>query len=105
MMMRIVRSPCGAWAELHVFEQPNVQRGPALRQAIQDEIRCRGLLRDRSHGTKGTLPPSQVLLIDSVATFDIATGDLISLQETVHGPHPLREGVDICGPAIAYLTS
>jgi hypothetical protein len=51
------------------------------------------------------LPPSQVLLIDSVATFDIATGDLISLQETVHGPHPLREGVDICGPAIAYLTS
>jgi hypothetical protein len=44
-------------------------------------------------------------VIDSVATFDIATGDLISLQETVHGPHPLRDGVDICGPAIAYLTS
>ena len=44
-------------------------------------------------------------LIDSVATFEIATGDLISLQETVHGPHPLRDGVDICGPAIAYLTS
>ena len=44
-------------------------------------------------------------VIDTVATFDIATGDLISLQETAHGPHPLRDGVDICGPAIAYLTS
>lgn len=44
-------------------------------------------------------------LIDTVATFDIATGDLISLEETVHGPHPLRDGVDICGPSIAYLTS
>ena len=44
-------------------------------------------------------------LLDSVATFDIATGDLISYQETFHGPHPLRDGVDICGPAIAYLTS
>jgi hypothetical protein len=44
-------------------------------------------------------------VIDSVATFDIATGDLISLQESVHGPHPVRDGVDICGPAIAYLTS
>ena len=44
-------------------------------------------------------------VIDSVVTFDIATGDLISLQETVHGPHPVRDGVDICGPAIAYLTS
>jgi len=37
--------------------------------------------------------------------FEIATGDLISLRETVHGPHPFRDGVDICGPAIAYLTS
>jgi hypothetical protein len=44
-------------------------------------------------------------VIDSVATFDIATGDLISLQETVHGPHPFRDGVDVCGPSIAYLTS
>jgi hypothetical protein len=44
-------------------------------------------------------------VIDTVATFDIATGDLISIQETVHGPHPLRDGVDICGPSIAYLTS
>jgi hypothetical protein len=41
----------------------------------------------------------------SVATIDNATGDLISLQETVNGPHPLRDGVDICTPTIAYLTS
>lgn len=44
-------------------------------------------------------------LIDDVATFDIATGDLISFQETFHGPHPGREGVDVCTPTIAYLTS
>jgi hypothetical protein len=43
--------------------------------------------------------------IDIVATFDIATGDLISIQETWHGPHPLRDGVDVCGPTVAYLTS
>jgi len=44
-------------------------------------------------------------LLDSVAVFDIATGDLLSYQQTWHGPHPLLDGVDICGPAIAYLTS
>jgi hypothetical protein len=43
--------------------------------------------------------------IDSVAVIDNATGDLISIQETVHGPQPLRDGVDICGPSVAYLTS
>lgn len=43
--------------------------------------------------------------VSSVAVIDLATGDLISVDETVHGPHPLRDGVDICGPAIAYLTS
>ena len=43
--------------------------------------------------------------IDSVLTIDNATGDIISGSETVHGPHPLRDGVDICGPSIAYLTS
>jgi hypothetical protein len=40
--------------------------------------------------------------IDGVAVIDNATDDLISIQETVHGPHPLRDRVDICG---AYLTS
>ena len=44
-------------------------------------------------------------VIDDVATFDIATGDLISFQETVRGPHPQRDGVDVCTPTIAYLTS
>jgi hypothetical protein len=41
----------------------------------------------------------------SVATIDNATGELISFAETVHGPHPLRDGVDICTPSVAYLTS
>jgi hypothetical protein len=41
----------------------------------------------------------------SVAVIDNATGGLISIQETVHGPHPLRDGVDVCGPRVAYLTS
>ena len=44
-------------------------------------------------------------VIDDVATFDIATGDLISFQETVQGPHPQRDGVDVCTPTIAYLSS
>jgi hypothetical protein len=44
-------------------------------------------------------------VIDAVAVVDASTGELISLDETVHGPHPIRDGVDICGPAIAYLTS
>jgi hypothetical protein len=44
-------------------------------------------------------------VIDAVAVVDASTGELISLEETVHGPHPIRDGVDICGPAIAYLTS
>jgi len=44
-------------------------------------------------------------VIDDVATFDIATGDLISFQETYQGPHPQRDGVDVCTPTIAYLTS
>jgi hypothetical protein len=43
--------------------------------------------------------------IDTVVTIDSATGDVISGSETVHGPHPLHDGVDICGPSVAYLTS
>jgi hypothetical protein len=43
--------------------------------------------------------------IASTVTVDNATGDVISFSETVHGPHPLRDGVDICGPSVAYLTS
>jgi hypothetical protein len=43
-------------------------------------------------------------ILSSTATFDIASGDLLSIDESWHGPHPLRDGVDICGPTIAYLT-
>jgi hypothetical protein len=44
-------------------------------------------------------------ILTSTATVDIATDELLSIEESWHGPHPLRDGVDICGPAIAYLTS
>jgi len=44
-------------------------------------------------------------VIDSVVTFDNATGDILSGSETFHGPHPGREGVDVCTPTIAYLNS
>jgi hypothetical protein len=41
--------------------------------------------------------------VSSTATFDIATGDEISFSESFHGPHLFRQGVDVCGPSIAYL--
>jgi hypothetical protein len=44
-------------------------------------------------------------VIDSSVTIDNATGDFISGSETYHGPHPIRDGVDVCTPTIAYLTS
>jgi hypothetical protein len=44
-------------------------------------------------------------IIDTVLTIDDATGDIISGSETVHGPHPMRDGVDVCTPTVAYLTS
>jgi hypothetical protein len=44
-------------------------------------------------------------VLSTAITIDASTGDVISVEESSHGPHPLREGVDICGPAIAYLTS
>ena len=44
-------------------------------------------------------------VLDFAVTFDLASGDVISVDESWHGPHPLRDGVDVCGPAIAYLTS
>jgi hypothetical protein len=40
--------------------------------------------------------------ISSTATFD-ANGDLLSFTSSFHGPHLFREGVDVCGPSIAYL--
>ena len=44
-------------------------------------------------------------ILNFSVTFDVASGDVISDSQSWHGPHPLRDGVDICGPAIAYLTS
>jgi hypothetical protein len=43
-------------------------------------------------------------IVDTTLTIDLASGDVLSVESTWHGPHPLRDGVDICGPAIAYLT-
>jgi hypothetical protein len=42
---------------------------------------------------------------DFAATFDIASGDLVSFQASWHGPHPGDDGVDVCTPTIAYLVS
>jgi hypothetical protein len=39
----------------------------------------------------------------SVETVDNATNQTISLTGSFHGPHPMSEGVDICGPTVAYL--
>ena len=38
----------------------------------------------------------------STETYD-AAGNFISGTFSFHGPHPLAEGVDICGPSVAYL--
>ena len=38
----------------------------------------------------------------STETYD-AAGNFISGAFSFHGPHPLAEGVDICGPSVAYL--
>jgi hypothetical protein len=35
--------------------------------------------------------------------FDAATGDYITTNVSVNGPHLAAEGVDICGPSVAYL--
>lgn len=42
-----------------------------------------------------------VLRIEDI--FDSATGDYITTNESFDGPHPTRQGVDICGPSVAYL--
>jgi hypothetical protein len=44
-------------------------------------------------------------ILNTAVTFDLASGAVISVEESWAGPHPLRDGVDICGPAIEYLTS
>jgi hypothetical protein len=42
-------------------------------------------------------------VFNSTETFDIATGDLLSFTSSFHGPHLVAEGVDVCGPSVAYL--
>jgi hypothetical protein len=37
-------------------------------------------------------------------TVDSVTGDVVSFDESWNGPHPLRDGVDICAPVVSYLT-
>jgi hypothetical protein len=63
-----------------------IVNGPVLKAASGEPLRSAGV-------------------IDSAATFDVASGDLIAITESFHGPHLFREGVDVCGPTIAYLTS
>ena len=63
------------------FQIPN---GPMLKAANGEPLRSAG-----------------VLTIEDV--FDAATGDYITTRESFSGPHLLREGVDICGPIVAYL--
>ena len=58
--------------------------GPVLKAANGEPIRSAG-----------------VLTIEDV--FDAATGDYVTTNETFNGPHLAREGVDICGPSVAYL--
>jgi hypothetical protein len=38
----------------------------------------------------------------STETYD-AAGNFISGTTSFHGPHPFEEGVDVCGPSVAYL--
>jgi hypothetical protein len=63
------------------FQIPN---GPVLEAANGEPIRSAG-----------------VLSIEDI--FDAATGDYITTTESFHGPHLVRQGVDICGPSVAYL--
>ena len=58
--------------------------GPVLKAANGEPIRSAG-----------------VLTLEDV--FDAATGDYITTNESFSGPHLGREGVDICGPSVAYL--
>jgi hypothetical protein len=65
------------------FKIPN---GPVLKDADGKPLRGAG-----------------VLMITDV--FDAVTGDYITTTVSWHGPHPVRDGVDICGPSSAYLLS
>jgi hypothetical protein len=61
-----------------------VSNGPVLKAADGEPLRSAG-----------------VLVFEDV--FDAATGDYITTNVTFNGPHLSAEGVDICGPSVAYL--
>ena len=63
------------------FQIPN---GPVLKTADGEPLRSAG-----------------VLTFEDV--FDAATGDYITTNVSFEGPHLGAEGVDICGPSLAYL--
>jgi hypothetical protein len=58
--------------------------GPVLKAADGEPIRSAG-----------------VLTLEDV--FDAATGDYITTNVSFKGPHLNAEGIDICGPSVAYL--
>jgi hypothetical protein len=60
--------------------------GPVLKAADGEPLRSAG-----------------VLTLEDV--FDATTGDYITTNETFSGPHLNAEGIDICGPSVAYLDS
>jgi len=61
-----------------------VLNGPVLKAAEGEPLRSAG-----------------VLTFEDV--FDAATGDYITTNVSFKGPHLVAEGVDICGPSVAYL--
>lgn len=63
------------------FQIPN---GPVLKASNGEPIRGTG-----------------VISIEDV--FDAVTGGYITTNESFSGPHPVHDGVDICGPSVAYL--
>jgi hypothetical protein len=65
--------------------------------ALQFKVPNGPILKDASG--KPLLGAGEVTTTD---VFD-AAGNYITTTESWHGPHPLRDGVDICGPSNAYL--
>jgi hypothetical protein len=63
------------------FQIPN---GPVLKSADGEPLRSAG-----------------VLVFEDL--FDAASGDYITTNVSFQGPHLGAEGVDICGPSVAYL--
>jgi len=61
-----------------------IPHGPVLKTADGQPLRSAG-----------------VLLFEDL--FDAATGDYITTNVSFDGPHLAAEGVDICGPSVAYL--